>query len=127
MQEEISFGIIPILKSTGEYLIIQSKEGKWGFPKGHPEGNEAPLQTALRELAEETGIIECEIISEKIFTEEYIFDRDDISTKKTNEFYVGSVKNPKLHIQKEELNGPDPKFSTPSLYITNLNIYNGVI
>lgn len=41
----------------GEVLLIQSKRGKhWGFPKGHMELNETERQTAVREIAEETGV-----------------------------------------------------------------------
>lgn len=38
------------------YLIIESTEGVYGFPKGHMEKGETELETALREVFEETGI-----------------------------------------------------------------------
>ena len=38
------------------YLIIKSLNGDIGFPKGHMEENETELQTAIRELKEETNI-----------------------------------------------------------------------
>lgn len=38
------------------YLIIKSLNGDVGFPKGHMESGESELQTAIRELKEETGI-----------------------------------------------------------------------
>ena len=37
------------------YLIIKSHNGDVGFPKGHMEPGENELQTAIRELKEETG------------------------------------------------------------------------
>lgn len=39
-----------------QYVIIESKEGIFGFPKGHVEGNESEKETALREVLEETGL-----------------------------------------------------------------------
>ena len=39
-----------------EYLIIKSTNGDIGFPKGHMEDGESELETALRELREETGV-----------------------------------------------------------------------
>lgn len=43
-----------------EYLLIFNKKGDaaghWGFPKGHVEKNETELQTAKREIFEETGL-----------------------------------------------------------------------
>lgn len=43
-------------KGTVKYVIIQSKEGFYGFPKGHMEGAETETETALREIREETGL-----------------------------------------------------------------------
>jgi 8-oxo-dGTP pyrophosphatase MutT (NUDIX family) len=39
-----------------QFLLILDGHGNWGFPKGHVEGRELPLATALREVAEETGL-----------------------------------------------------------------------
>ena len=38
------------------YLILKHKAGHWSFPKGHVEGNETEIETALREIKEETGL-----------------------------------------------------------------------
>ena len=38
------------------YLIIKSLKGDVGFPKGHTESDESEIETAIRELKEETGI-----------------------------------------------------------------------
>lgn len=43
-----------------EYLLVLNKKGNvkghWGFPKGHVEAGETELQTAEREIFEETGL-----------------------------------------------------------------------
>ena len=38
------------------YLIVQEKAGACSFPKGHNEGNETEMETARREIFEETGL-----------------------------------------------------------------------
>ena len=38
------------------YLIIKQKNGNYGFPKGHMEENETKVETAKREVLEETGV-----------------------------------------------------------------------
>ncbi len=38
------------------YLLLQHIRGHWAFPKGHIEGSEKPMETARREIKEETGI-----------------------------------------------------------------------
>lgn len=38
------------------FLIIRQVQGHWCFPKGHVEGKETELETAAREIKEETGL-----------------------------------------------------------------------
>ncbi len=45
------------------FLLVYSKRNnEWGFPKGHIEPNETELETAKREIKEETGITDLEFI-----------------------------------------------------------------
>ena len=37
-------------------LVIQQQEGHWGFPKGHVEDGESEVETAIREIKEETNL-----------------------------------------------------------------------
>lgn len=95
-QEAYSFGVIPLFKKEGIYhilLIKNSKGGHWGLPKGTPEDNETPMETALREMEEETGIIKEQIKIEAtpIFTEKYSFEQNSIIYNKTNTYYIAHV------------------------------------
>ncbi len=53
-----SCGVIPIRYRDGqmELLVLQQISHGWSFPKGHMEPGETEVQTALRELREETGL-----------------------------------------------------------------------
>lgn len=42
--------------SAGRVLLLQQMNGNWVFPKGHIEPGENPLQAAIREVKEETGV-----------------------------------------------------------------------
>ena len=42
-------------------LLIRDPYKKWGLPKGHTEDGETLEQTALREVAEETGLSDLEL------------------------------------------------------------------
>lgn len=39
-----------------EVLVIYQKKGFWAIPKGHVEGEETEIETAYREIFEETGV-----------------------------------------------------------------------
>lgn len=58
MKTEKSCGavVFTVKNDAIRYIVVQSKEGFYGFPKGHAEGSETEIETALREIAEETGL-----------------------------------------------------------------------
>lgn len=59
MNLEKSCGAVVYTKIDGEYLfiIVQEQSGAYSFPKGHMEGNETEIETARREIFEETGLL----------------------------------------------------------------------
>ena len=55
MKQEKSCGCI-IINDKNEVLLIHHNAGHWDFPKGHVELGETEVQTAIREVKEETNI-----------------------------------------------------------------------
>src|SRR5436190_10418844 len=51
-----------VKNNSDEYLFI-FRRGKWDLPKGKADKNETPQQTALREVQEECGLNDLEIVS----------------------------------------------------------------
>ncbi len=64
MPKETSAGAVIFRKENNEiyYLLLHYESGHWDFPKGHIEEGEEEEETVKREVAEETGIEDVEII-----------------------------------------------------------------
>ncbi len=68
--DEKSCGAVLYTKHAGQiyYLLIRNQSGQIGFPKGHMEYGENEIETIVREIREETGLVITPDIS---FREEY--------------------------------------------------------
>jgi 8-oxo-dGTP pyrophosphatase MutT (NUDIX family) len=103
---EVSAGGVVFKEEDGRYWIqmIQDRYGKITLPKGKMEPGETKEQTALREIAEETGI-EGEII-EPIETISYQFSHPKHGNmdKEVHYFLVRGIGG-NLQAQVEEIRG----------------------
>ncbi len=45
-----------VIYYDNEFLLLHYEAGHWGFPKGNKERGETNLETAIREIQEETGL-----------------------------------------------------------------------
>jgi 8-oxo-dGTP pyrophosphatase MutT (NUDIX family) len=105
-RQEESFGIIPLSKKEGQWhvFLIQHRAGRyWGFPKGHAEPNETPLQAALRELKEETSLECITLMRETPLEEQYYFQVEGKRIFKRVAYFVAEVSG-EVVLQKEEIN-----------------------
>lgn len=103
--EDEAFGIVPILRQGNGYqfLLIQHHAGHWGFPKGHADSGESPLEAACREFVEETGITNYTVLHELSFTEQYFFTRRRQKFRKTVIYFPALVQSSIVKCQKEEI------------------------
>lgn len=95
MLHEESFGIIPVTQEGGDWYVflIQHQKGRhWSFPKGHKEEGETAMQTATRELLEETALSIKRILHSEPFVEIYQFRKEGQPvTKKVSYFLAETV------------------------------------
>lgn len=110
MHTEYSYGIILFFKNSSgehEFLLINQKSEngsfRW-FPKWHIEEWETWLQAAKREVEEEVGKKNVNIIGEREFTTSYVFKNWTESIHKVVTFFVWSVLDKNVVIQESELN-----------------------
>ena len=97
MKQEKSCGCIII--NEEKILLIQQKQGFWGFPKGHIETNETEQETAIREVKEETNI-DVKIEKDYRYKEEYITDK---GTQKEVVYFIAQKIGGSLKVQEEEV------------------------
>ena len=89
MNSKVDFAAGGIAIRNNMVLIVKNKpdpgrpndDGYWGFPKGHIEEGEKPLEAALREVSEETGFTvvaesNSNPISETTYT--YVWENQEI-------------------------------------------------
>ena len=84
MLEERSAGAIIFDDRNGHqsFLLLHYPSGHWDFPKGSIEKDERPIDTVKREVKEETGIADIEIIEGFKRRIEYHYRRDHMPVHK---------------------------------------------
>lgn len=105
---ERSFGVIPVYRKDGRtyFLLIRHNSGHWAFPKGHAEPGESEIETARRELREETGICDVTLCPEPVFEEGYTkaaWHDPRQTVSKTVRYFLGIVHDPRVRIQVAEI------------------------
>ena len=95
--QEKSCGCVII--EDNKVLLIKQTKGHWDFPKGHMEKGETEVQTAVREVKEETGI-DVKVKENKRYSIEYITDK---GKRKKVVFFLAEKIGGKLEPQKSEI------------------------
>jgi 8-oxo-dGTP pyrophosphatase MutT (NUDIX family) len=106
MIHEKSCGVV-IFKENGEnreFLALHYPGGHWDFVKGHVEKGEDEKQTALRELAEETGITDVALIDGFRETMEYTYEWKGQMYHKDVVYFVGKTQTQSIKISHEHQN-----------------------
>ena len=111
--QEKSCGCI-IIRNDEKILLIKQTQGHWGFPKGHVEGNETEIETATREVKEETNL-DVSIDESKRYTEHYYTNK---GRYKEVVIFVAYPKNLEVKKQDEEIS--DTKWCEPSEVLNQL-------
>ena len=80
-------------------LVIQQVKGHWGFPKGHVEPGETEVETALREIKEETNL-DVEINDKYRYVEHY---SPEEGIEKDVVFFIAEKTGGEIKVQEEEV------------------------
>lgn len=84
------------------FVIVEEKSGGCSFPKGHMEGNETEIETARREIFEETGLNPVFIEG---FSETETYDPvEKPGTRKQVVYFLAEYSDATLFPQPSEIN-----------------------
>jgi 8-oxo-dGTP diphosphatase len=105
VEREISSGGVVIKNSIAgiKVLLIKDPYEKWTWPKGKLNKGETSLDAAIREIREETGLVNIKEVS-KVGSTNYFYKRDGKLIYKTVYVYLfKSTGEENLVIQKAEI------------------------
>ena len=86
-----------------KYVIIESRAGFFGFPKGHIEKNESEHETAKREIFEETGL-HVDFLENFRAEDSYLFQNNGEERMKHIVYFLAEFKGQCPVPQESELN-----------------------
>ena len=98
-----------VLLNSGKVLLLRHSSassrggGHWDFPKGHIDEGESEIQTALRELEEETGIAHTNVIAGFRDTITYTFSEGQEQIGKEVVFFLATTKENKVTLSHEHI------------------------
>lgn len=94
----------PKLLSEKEKTRIGKRlPGHWDFPKGHVEQGETEIETASREVAEETGITQLRLVPSFREVIRYFFVKEEKKVFKEVVFYLAQSQTTHVILSEEHL------------------------
>lgn len=93
-----------------EILLIQDLKDRWTIPKGHVEEGETAQQTARREITEEAGLQEMDVL-DWLGKIHFRYRRIDKLVLMTTQIYLVRARGDTDDIQKEEITNDIKWFS----------------
>ena len=104
MIHEKSCGAVVFFKDDKvRYLLLQYEAGHWDFVKGNVEANESEIDTVLRELREETGIVATQALEGFRERIQYFYRRQGETIQKEVVFYLIQSETQKVALSFEHV------------------------
>jgi len=104
-KRDFSVGVIIYLATPKKikYLLLKHRQGHWAFCKGHKNPGETKIETALRELKEETGITKIKLLRKSVLIREDYKIKNKEITRKSVDFFIAESLKKKVKIDGFEI------------------------
>ena len=103
MEHSCGFVLFRQIEKNRYYLLMHYKAGHWDFPKGHIEQGETQVQTAVRELEEETGIKDVAVVPGFKFEYSYEFGKNNNKKSKKVTFMIAKTRQTRTRLSHEHI------------------------
>jgi bis(5'-nucleosidyl)-tetraphosphatase len=102
---EKSCGAVVFINTNTEvnYLLMHYEAGHWDFVKGNVEPNETEKDTVVRELREETGIVDAQFIEGFRQNIDYFYKRQGATIYKEVVFFLMKTHTAKVELSYEHI------------------------
>jgi ADP-ribose pyrophosphatase YjhB (NUDIX family) len=103
-----------VIDRHGSVLVVNQRGTTWSLPKGHVEPGEEPLQAAIREIREESGVSELQFLGPLGAFGRYKIGRDlkdDKSEWKVMLFFL--FKTDQSDLKPQDLQNPEARWVHP--------------
>lgn len=103
-----------VVNDHGQVLVVNQNHDSWSLPKGHIEVGEDPLTAAHREILEESGISELELVRQFPVYSRYKIGkdgRDDISEQKRIHMFL--FRTQQATLAPTDPNNPEARWVEP--------------
>lgn len=103
MNWEYSCGAVVFTRREGQplFVIVREQPGSYSFPKGHMEDDETEIETARREIFEETGLQP--VFVEGFYQREEYHLSERPGTWKRVTYFLAEFGDAPLHAQEGEI------------------------
>ena len=89
--------------ATGQKEGDWDLQGHWDFSKGHVDKGETEIETAIRELEEETGIKKIILLNNFRKTINYTLKKEDRKIAKEVVFFIATTVETEIHLSHEHV------------------------
>ncbi len=95
---ELAAGAVVLQEGSDEVLLLHEKEeDRWCFPKGHVDPGESLKEAAVREIREETGLVDIRLEHELLEVSYRFFDpRKGQNVHKTAVYFLARTRERRL-------------------------------
>lgn len=101
-----------VLNTKGEVLVVSQNGDSWSLPKGHIDEGEEPVESAKREIKEESGIASVNFVNELGSYERYKIGKGGVGEDRSElkHITIFLFTTEEMELKPEDSHNPEAKW-----------------